>query len=276
MSFITGTNTIIKENLLAKETVRLLDKKFVIMNYANTEYEGEIKQQGDTVSVQTFPNIAWSTGTTAGADITASPWTISKETLTVDQLAQLRVEVTNVEEIQSNLSLREKTAERMAYGQAELLEKFIVKLAVEAAGNSLGAYGTALTNSTVIDAISAIRVALSKNNAFDMAGLFIDPTITALFVKSSWFDGFKEGLDVRRNGFLGRMLGFEVYETNNIGYKVMLAMDKYSVHFAAQWIGFKIAEEAKGFRSNILGEIAYGGKVFTENAKRIATYAYSN
>lgn len=168
MAFITGTNTIIKENLLAKETIRLLDKKFVIMNYANTDYEGEIKQQGDTVSVQTFPNISWSTGTTAGADIAASAWTITKETLTVDQLAQLRVEVTNVEEIQSNISLREKTAERMAYGQAELLEKFIVKLAVEAAGNKLGSLSTALTATTVIDAITAIRTALRKNNAFDM------------------------------------------------------------------------------------------------------------
>lgn len=57
MAFTLGANTIIKENLLVKETIRLLDKKFVILPWANTEFEDEIKQQGDSVSVQTFPRI---------------------------------------------------------------------------------------------------------------------------------------------------------------------------------------------------------------------------
>jgi hypothetical protein len=45
MTIVTGSNTIIKENLLAQEVVRLLDKSFVIMPFANTMYEGQIKQK---------------------------------------------------------------------------------------------------------------------------------------------------------------------------------------------------------------------------------------
>jgi hypothetical protein len=37
----------------------------------------------------------------------------------------------------------------------------------------------------------------------------------------------------------------------------MLAMDKNSVHFAAQWTGFKTTEAPKGFTNYILGEMAY-------------------
>ena len=273
MAFVTGSNTIIKENLLAKEVVRLLDKQFVIMNWANTMYEGEIKQQGDTVSIQTFPNIAWSSGTTAGASITASTFTITKETLTIDQLAVFRVKTSQIEEIQSNLSIRTKVAERMAYGQADLLEQFVVSKAFAgaAAGNKIGTYLTALTASTVFAAIEAMRVKLSENNAFGNAALFVKPSISSLLRQSPNFDGFKEGLEVRKNGFIGKMSGFEVYETNNTG-SYMLALDKDSVHFAAQFVGFKTTEEVDAFSFNILGEVAYGGKVCTENGKRIAVY----
>jgi hypothetical protein len=44
----------------------------------------------------------------------------------------------------------------------------------------------------------------------------------------------------------------EVYVSNNIGYKCMLAMDKDAVHFAAQWTGFKQTEAVDGFNYNIL------------------------
>lgn len=277
MAFVTGSNTIIKENLLAKEVVRLLDKQFVVMPWANTMYEGEIKQQGDTVSIQTFPNISWSSGTTAGASITASTFTITKETLAIDELAVFRVKTSEIESIQSNLDIRSKVAERMAYGQADLLEQYVVSLAAAGAvaGNKLGAYATALTSSTVFAAIEAMRVKLSENNAFGNAALFVRPAVSSLLRQSSNFDGFKEGLGTRETGYVGKMSGFTIYETNNIG-KYMLALDKDSVHFAAQFIGFKTTEETDAFSHNILGELAYGGKVCTENGKRIAVYYHSN
>lgn len=196
--------------------------------------------------------------------------------MVIDQLAQFGVPVTNLEEIQSNLNLATKVADRMAYGQADVLEKFVAKTAVEgvAAANNLGDYSTALTSSTIYAAIESMRVALAEQNAFDQAALFVAPEIASLIRQSSLFDGFREGLDVRKAAYVGRMAGFEIYESNNIGYNKMLAFDKYAVHFAAQWMGYKTEAAQLGFRDNILGEMAYGAKVCTENKKRICTYAY--
>jgi hypothetical protein len=56
----------------------------------------------------------------------------------------------------------------------------------------------------------------------------------------------------------------------------MLAMDRDSVHFVAQWTWYKETEETDAFSWNILGEMAYGGTVFSENAKRLELYYYSN
>jgi len=43
MTIVTGTNTIIKESILAKEVTRLLDKELVVAPRANTTYEGYVK-----------------------------------------------------------------------------------------------------------------------------------------------------------------------------------------------------------------------------------------
>jgi hypothetical protein len=86
--------------------------------------------------------------------------------------------------------------------------------------------------------------------------LFVKPAIASLIRQSSLFDGFREGLDVRKAGFVGRMAGFEIYETNNVG-SYMLAMDRDSVHFVAQRTGYKETEETDAFSWNILGEMAY-------------------
>lgn len=277
MTIVVWTNTIIKESLLAKEVTRLLDKELVVAPRANTTYEWYVKGQGDTVSIQTFPNISWSSGTTAWTDISLSTFTITKDQLVVDQLAQFGVAVTNLEEIQSNLSLREQVANRMMYGQKDTMDQFIISKALAAAvawSYVSWDYSTALTKDTVYAALETIRVALSTRNAFDQAAVFVKPAIASLIRQSSLFDGYREGLDVRKNAFVGRMSGFEIYETNNVG-SYILAMDKNSVHFAAQWIGFKTTEAEKGFRHNILWEMAYWAKVCTENAKRIHIYYHA-
>ena len=127
-----GGNTIIMVDLLMKETIRLLDEKLVVTPRANRQYEGAIKQVGDTVRVQTFPNVTYSSGTTAGADITESSFTVSSETLQADQLAQLNIPVADLTQITSNLDLMSKLADRISFAMAKVCEQFIIAKAVAA------------------------------------------------------------------------------------------------------------------------------------------------
>ncbi len=279
MSIVSGANTIIKENLLAAEAVRLLDNTFVIAPFANTMYEWEIKQRGDTVSIETFPNISWASATTAGEEISASAFVITKDQLVIDQLATFWAKYSSLEDIQANLPLATKIANRMTYGQDELIEKFIIKTVVEWANsdNILWDLWVALTKSTVADAVEATTVALEEQNVkLENAALFVSPKIASLIRGSSYFDAFKEWLDVRRTGLIGRIAGLDVYKSNNIGYKCMIAMDRDSVHFAAQRTGFSDEKLVGAFSRQVSGEMAYGAKVCTENAKRIALYYFAN
>jgi hypothetical protein len=56
-------NTIIIPTLFAKEVVRKRDIKNVFYKYTNSDYTGELKKAGDTVTVQTLPTLSFATGT---------------------------------------------------------------------------------------------------------------------------------------------------------------------------------------------------------------------
>lgn len=273
---IYGGNTTILVDLLQKETIRLLDEKLVVTPRANRDYEGQLQQQGDTVRVQTFPNVTYSSGTTAGADITESSFTVTSETLQADKLAQLNIPVADIEQIQANIDLFSKLADRIAFAMAKVYEQFVIYTAVAGAGTTLYSTGAVtISKSNIHQYIEEMRVALSENNFMDDAALFVTPNVASLIRQSSLFDGFREGLDVRRNGFVGRMSGFQIFESNLIPANKMLALGRNCVHFVEQMgkTDFRLAPN--GFRTQVISEIIYGWKVFTENAKGIATLLYA-
>ena len=92
-------NTIIKVPLLEDEVIRLLDRKTKVLPWANRQHEGALRQQGDTVTVQTFPNIAWSESsdtTLAGGAISETNFAITSENLVIDGIKQVNVPITDL------------------------------------------------------------------------------------------------------------------------------------------------------------------------------------
>ena len=117
-------NTIIRPTIFAKEVVRNRDIKNVFYKYTNSDYTGELKKAGDTVTVQTLPTLSFASGT-AGAPITASNFTITSENLVINVVKQLAVTLKDIEMTQSNLSLEEKVAQRFAEAEARLFDEAV-------------------------------------------------------------------------------------------------------------------------------------------------------
>lgn len=268
-------NTIIVKDFLMKETIDLLDRKVVVAPRANRAFEGQLKQQGDTVTVQTFPRIALTTGGTAGDDISATNFTITAENFKVEQVAQALVPVKDWEEVRSNLNLQSEVSAQLAYSLAQLYDTHVVTVALAGAGNTVST--AAITKSNIYAEISKMRVELSKDDAMEDAALFVNPDVTSLIRQAAEFDGYREGLSVREQpSFVGRLAGFSVYESNvsTLG-SYMLAFDKKAVHFAEQMMKMDIRKEPKGFRTNIMLESLYQAKVFPVNANRICKHVYT-
>ena len=224
-------NTVIVENLLQLETIRLKDKQAVIKQLANLKYQGTLRKSGDTVSVQQFPNTFGNIGGTAGADISQQDWTITKFTLTVDQTWQNGVIVKDIEEVQSNLDLQGQISNRFAYASSDHEDQYIASLVTQAfAANILSDRSpVTLSSSNTYSTILGLKTALSKQNARGVRALFISPEIHEKLLLEGILNSTEKGLEFRLNGEIGRVAGFRVFETNNLHHVVNLTMDTIPV-----------------------------------------------
>jgi hypothetical protein len=152
-------NTIVLKDMLMKETNKLLDKELTMVQFCNRAYTGELKKQGDTVTVQTFPRITITTGGTAGNDITSQNFIITGEDLVINQVAQANAEIKDVEELRSNLDLQSEVAAQLAYQLGVVYETFVMYKAL-ASTNIVPS--VALTKSNVFATIEALAVKLSE------------------------------------------------------------------------------------------------------------------
>lgn len=266
-------NTIVIKDLLMKETIKLLDKNLVQVQFCNRAFEGELKKQGDAVTVQTFPNLTITTGGTAGADISSQNFTITGENLTVDQVAQANVEIRDVEALRSNLALNAKTADRLAYQLAKTYDTFVMYKAL-ATTNIVPT--VALTKSNIYASIEAMGVILDNNDVpSDSRVLFVNPADASLIRQAPEWDGFREGADMRIKGYVGEWAGFKIYKVTTLPANHMYAMQDGAINFVEQFNDMKITDALTAFRYNIVMETYFGAKVFTENAKKIVKFAHT-
>jgi len=75
-------NTIISPVIFAKEVIRNRDRKNVFLPHTNRDYEGEIKQAWDTVTVQTLPTLSFTAQSTSKTAAVAAVAQISTVTIT--------------------------------------------------------------------------------------------------------------------------------------------------------------------------------------------------
>ncbi len=270
-------NTIIVPDIFAKEVVRNRDIKNVFYPYVNSAFTGELKAAGDTVHVQTLPTLSFASGT-AGDAINASAFTITEETLVINTTKQLRVTLKDIEDVQSNLDLESKIAERFAEAEARLLDEAVrdqiltVQVADIPGANRLDS-GSPITLSTsnVFGSIENLKVALAEQNVTDNLVLFVAPRAASLLRQSGLLDNFDAGLAVRTKGYLGMISGVKVVETNALtSSKEMIMMQDGAVNMVVQLNKYDVREGTDGFYSNLIAEVIYGLKIFGENARAIA------
>lgn len=221
------SNTIVTADILQKKLIKLLDKRLVSKAFTNREYEGQLKQQGDTVRVETFPDVARGTGGTAGATITGADFAVTSETLVVGQVAQINRHIQKYEKVRSNFDLMNKLADRMSYGLADIYDQHILTTMKDdcLAGNQLfeGA-PVALDKDNIFEYIQELGITLSNNNVQKSQRFIVaSPAICSLVVQSDVFDATDKGLKARIEGYVGRYGGFDFYESNNTPANYILA-----------------------------------------------------
>lgn len=205
----------------------------VLNDITNTDWEGEIKDQGDKVEIRTIPSVTIN-NYTKGQNLTAQVPTNSVVELNIDHGKYFQVNVDDVDEVQSDLHLMDiftgDAAQQMKIAVETDVFGSISGTAAEAnsgstAGNisgnlDLGVVGTSavkITSANAVQKIIDLGQALTEQNVPEEGRWIVIPAWFASKLKSSdlkaaYLTG--DQTSPLRNGKLGMIDNFTVYSSN--------------------------------------------------------------
>ena len=263
------------------------DKALVYGNIINRNYEGEIAKYGDTVHINQLGDIT-TFAYTKNTDMTAAE-TLDDSTsaLSIDQQRAFNFVIDDVDKAQTNPKLMTEAMKRAAVALAQDKDVFIAGLytGVEAANIvGLGSDATALvlTATNVYDTFVTAGILLDEANVpADGRWVVIAPWMKALILKSDDFTGASAlGDDVKVNGRIGMVAGFDVYVSNNVintagaKYKVMFGTDA-AITFADQLQEVVAYTPELRFGDAVKGLDLYGGKLVQTSGIALGTFSKS-
>lgn len=249
-----------------------LDPKKTIAKYAqNTMLEGQLRREGDTVRVQNLPDVEWNKGGTAGADITASSFAITQESLTITDTFQINEEIADIQEVQYNRNLMSDITSRIAEGQARLQDKYVASLVRDADSSNQFNETTPLTVSVSnsLTTVEELRVALEDQNVDVGAGdvgLFISPNFASLLRQGNWLANTEAGVDVNIKGYIGRCSGMNIYQSNLLPSVVNLTVDTNPTAGDTMTINGVVFTFVANGAAAAAGDISIGGSLAVTQA----------
>jgi N4-gp56 family major capsid protein len=268
----------------SKKLSVLLDKSGVMMQCINRDYEGEIKNSGDTVHIRTYGSV---TVKTYSGSITYDDLTSPLQDLTIDQKKYFAFKVDDVSKAQSNIDIMAGYLQRAKVAIDLAKDTFLLAKHVDVpSGNTVGTESVpiALTKDNIYTNFVTIAKLLKKANAVKKDGkspfIIINPDIEALLVQAPEFIQANQiGDKVIREGSIGRIAGLDVLVCTNfeaVGGKLyIMAGTNDAITFASQVVEVESIRLQDSFDTAVRGLYVYGAKTVATNAlaKIIATVA---
>lgn len=244
-----------------------LDKAHVVANLVNRNYEGEIRQYGDTVKISQIGDITVR-DYTENSDINApQELSVTQKTLTIDKQKYFNFQIDDVDAAQTRTSLMDAAMQRAAYALADETEKIILAAIDTDAGNKIVPTAT-LTVDNIYKELVGVKVAMDKKNVPSTGRwLVVSPDSHALLLQDTRFVGTGSTMSDGnlQNGFVGRVLGFDVYLSNNLetlkNGNAAIAGVNMAVTFAEQIVETEAYRMEKRFSDAVKGLNVFGVKV---------------
>jgi hypothetical protein len=259
-----------------------LRKALVFGSVVNRDYEGEIKEVGDTVKINEIGPITVNSYT-KNSTITFETLSSAQKQLVVDQAAYFAFKVDDIDEAQSKPKVMSGAMDEAAYAVADNIDKFIAGLYTQAGvvdTTYMGSAGSAIsvTSGNVIYTLSFAGRYLSEHNVPEGNRLMCIPPwlhqkmllaeiggISATAVPKVFDDG------TLTSGYVGDALGFRFLLSNNVvaaatGVSAVMALNKTAITYAGQIAKIKAVDIESGFAQGVKGLYVYGAKVVRPDA----------
>ena len=260
----------------------------VMMQCVNHNYEGEIKNAGDTVNILTAGDVA--VNSLHGDAITYSEISPAKQQLVIDQKKFFAFKVNDVANAQSGISVMNAHLANAKKAIEVDQDSYLLGLYTEAdEQNVRGSSDTAttLTIGNVYSEFVELAKILKNANAVSLGKssisgvdaekstnpwVVINPDVEAILLQSQQFtSSFQIGEKTVRDGAIGRIAGMDVLVSTNLkadakGAIPLLAGTNSAITFASQVAKIEKIRDINSFSDLVRGLYLYGAKVVQPKA----------
>ncbi len=253
----------------------MLSKECVMLQCVNRNYEGEIKNQGDTVKIITPAAVSISSLGTG--NITYSELEPTSTDLVIDQKKFFAFKINDVAQVQANTDIMVAHLENAKNAIEEVQDAYLLGMHSNVpAANTVGSDSAAveLSKTTIYEQFVKLALCLKNSNAVSAAKrpwVVINPTIESYLLQSTEFIGAHNVADeTLREGAIGRIAGMDVLVSTNLtdvdGKYYVLAGTNDAITFASQLAKIESLRDKDSFSDLIRGLYLYGAKTVQPNA----------
>ena len=254
--------TVWSENLYQE-----LDKKYIGVANCNRDFEGEIREKGNTVRICGIGDVVVSEYTKNANMNSPSSLSDSARELKIDQAKYFNFQIDDIDRAQSSPKLMEAAMKNAASALANDADRYIYRLHGQA-GSSIECENTTVDN--IINLIIDARTKLFTNNVADPEDIVIEvtPAIAGLILKAK-VNLSTDNTSVMEAGCIGAIGGCKIFVSNNVeileteaGFAhKCLARTKRAIAFAEQLSEIDAYRPELRFADAVKGLHLYGAKV---------------
>lgn len=261
-------------------SARLLDaleKSHVATNLVNKDYEGLITGQGDTVKINSIGDITVKNYTKNTDMDDPEDLTTEAKTLTISQAKYFNFQVDDIDKVQASGDLVDSAMTNASYQLSDVADQYLFGVMSAGVDSANKLAETTLTADNIYENIIALRTVLDKANVPTSGrSIAIPPEAYALLLQDKRFveGGGSLAEETARNGLVGTVAGFTVYESNNLPKNSstsaidIIATVASATTYAEQIVQTEAYRMEKRFSDAVKGLHVYGATV--TDGRRIA------
>lgn len=259
-----------------------LTKSLVYGNVANRDYEGEIKQQGDRVKINSIGAITigdYKKNTDIGAAQTLDG---KQQELIIDQAKYFNFQVDDIDKVQQRPKVMDGAMREAGQGIADVSDKYIAGLYIGAlAKNFIGKEESPIKLTAATQAyeyLVDLSVKLNESNVpKDGRWVIVPAWFYGVLQKDNRFvqAGTEAQTNMLFNGLVGKAAGFEVRVSNNVprkdestGYKIQAGYSG-TLSYAGQITEINAYRPENRFADAVKGLQVYGAKLVRQESMAV-------
>lgn len=246
-----------------------LRAKLVFPSLCNRDYEGDIREAGDTVHITGYNDVTVHEYV-RGKAITVDDVTDKEAAvLKIDKSDYFAFKVNDLDKTQAKADLTGKFTNSAAYNMMKNVENYISNLMDTAVGTPAKTVDVGTPADAYLAVVEAGRKLDVQNVPDEGRWLVVSPDFYALLLQDSRFiEGTEAGHNTLLNGVVGQVRGFTVVKSNNVPRKSaspdtqsILAGTNAAVTFAQQVSKVEAMRMQTDFADMVRGLDLYGAKV---------------